>query len=111
MRVIAFLIILLGASLNIQARSLHMARCVIAATDSIAPFTTEELLGQFEPASHREFIKIHASLSSKPNLYLRKEAYDAFISMHKLAAQDGVNLTIISATRNFNYQKSIWVFK
>jgi D-alanyl-D-alanine carboxypeptidase len=108
MRAIAILLILLGASLNIQARSLHIGACNQVFCDSLKPFTAEELLGQFDPAKHPNFIKVSTSLASKPDLYLRREAYDAFISMHKLAAKDGVQLTIISATRNFNYQKSIW---
>jgi len=37
-----------------------------------------------------------------------KEAYEAWKKMHAAAAKDGVNLIIISATRNFDYQKGIW---
>jgi LAS superfamily LD-carboxypeptidase LdcB len=108
MRILLIVIIVWGASLNIQARSLHIGTTHVAQTDSLKPYTAEELLGQFEPATHPGFIKVSSSVSSKPNLYLRREAYDAFISMHKIAARDGIQLTIISATRNFNYQKSIW---
>jgi len=108
MQYITFVLILMGAILNFQARALHLIVFDIATTDSLKPFTAEDLLGQFEPATHPDFVKIHSSLSSKPNLYLRKEAYDAYISMHNNAAKEGIQLTIISATRNFNHQKSIW---
>ncbi len=41
-------------------------------------------------------------------MYLRKETLTAFIKMAEKAKEDGVVLKIISATRNFNYQKSLW---
>jgi LAS superfamily LD-carboxypeptidase LdcB len=41
-------------------------------------------------------------------MYLRREAYRAFIRMHNAAKVDGVNLQISSATRNFEDQKNIW---
>jgi LAS superfamily LD-carboxypeptidase LdcB len=108
MRIFFLFIIAWGASLNIQARSLHLAVSQHAQTDSLTPYTTEELLGQFDPATHPAFVKVSSSMSSKPNLFLRREAYESFINMQKIAATEGITLTIISATRNFNYQKSIW---
>jgi len=39
---------------------------------------------------------------------MRKEAYEAFKKMHAKAKTEGINFTIKSATRNFNYQKGIW---
>lgn len=68
------------------------------------------LAGKFDPASHPLFIKIdgeHARGNAK-GAYLRKEAYEAFIKMNADARQDGVELFIISATRNFESQKRIW---
>jgi zinc D-Ala-D-Ala carboxypeptidase len=70
--------------------------------------TKDELLGKFNPATHPDFIEIDPSYTSKAHLYMRKEAYDAFKSMHAKATQDGVKLTILSATRNFDHQKGIW---
>lgn len=43
--------------------------------------------------------------------YLRKEAMQAFSSMHDAAKQDGITLKIISATRTFFAQKAIWEAK
>lgn len=68
------------------------------------------LAGKFDPASHPLFIKLgdeHARGSAR-GAYLRKEAYEAFIKMSAAARQDGVELFIISATRNFESQKRIW---
>jgi zinc D-Ala-D-Ala carboxypeptidase len=78
-----------------------------APSDSIT-FTKEELLGQFEPSKHPDFVRIAAAHTTKENIYLRKVAYDAFVKMHNRAAQEGIRIIIISATRNFNDQKKIW---
>lgn len=67
-----------------------------------------ELMGQFDPSSHADFTRIESQFTSKEGIYLRTECYEAFKRMHAHAAADGVNLKIISATRNFNYQKGIW---
>ncbi len=106
--VVLFFVYFMAASLFIQARPsrLHLSPQCLA--DSIQPFPAAELLGQFDPTTHPNFIKISSTFSSKPNLYMRKEAYDAYIQMHKKATSEGINLIILSATRNFNYQKSIW---
>ncbi len=71
-------------------------------------FSKDELLGKIEPSKHVDFIKIESQFSSKSNIYLRKEAYDQFKLMYAAAKEDGINLIIISATRNFSYQKGIW---
>ncbi len=68
------------------------------------------LLGKFEPSEHLQFVKIsdeHGQGSAKGG-YLRKETYEAFVRMHDAAIKDGVDLIIISATRNFESQKRIW---
>ena len=66
------------------------------------------VLGKFDPAAHKWFTKIDIKYADRQGLYLHKEAYDAFKDMWSAAKEDGVNLTIRSATRNFGYQKSIW---
>ncbi len=68
------------------------------------------LLGKFDPTTHPQFSKLsdeHAQGSAK-GAYLRKETYDAFITMSEAARKEGVELIIISATRNFDSQKRIW---
>lgn len=76
--------------------------------DSTTIFTKSDLLGKFDPAAHPEFEKIASTHTGKSNIYLRKETYEAFKRMHKAAQLEGVNIQIISATRNFDYQKGIW---
>lgn len=72
------------------------------------PIPVKYLLGQFEPSKDENFARIEGAYTAKSNIYLRKETYDAFKEMHAAAKADGVNLQIVSATRNFNYQKGIW---
>lgn len=79
-------------------------------TDTIKPpeFTLNYVMGQFDPASHPDFVVIDTQHADRPGLYLRWEAYTAFVDMYEAAKKDGIRLQIRSATRNFDYQKSIW---
>ncbi len=73
----------------------------------IPSYTKAELLGDIDPADHRDFDKLRSRYTTKRS-YLREEVYDAFKDMWKAAEDDGINLVIISATRNRTYQKGIW---
>lgn len=73
----------------------------------IPEFEKKDLLGDIDPAEHRDFDKLRSKYSSK-EAYLREEVYDAFKKMWKAAQADGINLSIVSATRNRSYQKGIW---
>lgn len=73
----------------------------------IPEFEKIDLLGDIDPAKHRDFDKLRSKYCSKES-YLREEVYDAFKDMWKAAQADGIELTIISATRNRTYQKGIW---
>jgi zinc D-Ala-D-Ala carboxypeptidase len=66
------------------------------------------LLGHFDPAKDTNFTLLKSPYSNQTGLYLRKEVYNAFKIMYDSAKYDGINLNIISATRNFDSQKSIW---
>jgi len=68
------------------------------------------LLGKFNPNQDSRFVVLddqHTAGSAR-GAYLRKETYEAFIRMANAAKEDGVQLTIISATRNYFQQKAIW---
>lgn len=73
-----------------------------------ATLTIDELLGKIDPAKHTEFTKIDSKYTDKSNIYLRKATYKAFLQMYQAAAKEGVQLKIVSATRNFTDQKRIW---
>lgn len=80
---------------------------VEATEQDISP---EYLMGKFTPKEHPLFDRIPSRMSSR-EMYLRKEALAAFEKMHQAAKKDGIELTIISATRPFHHQKSIWEAK
>ena len=67
-----------------------------------------ELTGRFNPAGHPDFVTVGKPYATKSGMLLRKEAFDAFKKMWDAAKKDGINLTIISSTRNFDQQKAIW---
>jgi LAS superfamily LD-carboxypeptidase LdcB len=82
--------------------------CALFAVSQSRTFSKEELLGKLEPAKDADFVKIEMKYTTKENIYLRKEVYAQMTAMIDAAAKDGVKLVVISATRNFNYQKGIW---
>ncbi len=73
-----------------------------------SPISRDELLGRFDPAAHPDFVRLEPSLAVRPNLYLRREAYEALIHMATAAQVEGVKLRVLSATRTFAQQKAIW---
>lgn len=77
-------------------------------TSEVVRVPWNELIGQFEPAEHPDFERISSRYTSKPDIYLRREALQAFDQMHEHASRDGVELSILSATRNWNYQRMLW---
>ena len=78
----------------------------VAVTVQVPPLS--ELLGLVEPANDTAFLEIPSRQSSRSGLFLRREACEAFVAMHDAAAQAGVVLTALSATRPFGHQASIW---
>lgn len=66
------------------------------------------ITGQFDPKTHPLFIEIDSKYADRKGLFLRKEAMVAFMGMSEAAKKEGINLQIVSATRNFDYQKRIW---
>ena len=81
--------------------------------DSIPEITLSKaaLLGQLNPAQDSDFTRISTKYTDKDSIYLRKQAYQAFVQMAQTAREAGISLQIISATRNFTAQKRIWEAK
>ena len=65
------------------------------------------VLGKFNYKNNNLFVKVNPTHSSK-TIYLNNEVYIAFVDMYKQAKADGIDLKIISGTRNFTEQKAIW---
>ncbi len=75
-------------------------------------YTREELTGHIDPESRGDFAAVPLEYTAgRTGLYLRRETLEAFERMREAALQDGIPLTVISATRNFNWQKGIWEAK
>ncbi len=74
-------------------------------------YSKDFLLGRYIPGNQADFSKISSRYSSKDGLYLQTQAYEAFKKMAQAAEKDGIKLIIVSATRNFSDQKSIWEAK
>jgi LAS superfamily LD-carboxypeptidase LdcB len=69
------------------------------------------VLGKINYATNEAFVIVPELVASRSGMYLRNEVLSAFSHMKQAAKKDGVNLTIISAARNFNHQKRIWEAK
>lgn len=109
-----FSIILLVFSCNFEAKKMNSAKVLKTQTDTIKTIkkpnisiTKQIVLGKFDYKTNSTFIKVNSEYSAK-TLYLNKEVYSAFLKMHKAAATDGIDLNILSGTRNFKEQKAIW---
>ena len=86
------------------------------ASETIVPeidssFTLDYLRGRFNPAKHPDFVKVDAKYTDGDPYRLHKETYAAFEHMHAAAKADGIDLVMVSATRNFDRQRSIWEAK
>lgn len=68
------------------------------------------LTGRFEPAERSDFVLVDPKYvwNGINSMYLRKEAYEAFVQMESAASAEDVDLKLVSATRNFEYQRSFW---
>jgi len=66
------------------------------------------LTGKFNPKTHPDFIEIELPYANRKGMFMHKKAYECFKKMHIHAKNDGINLQIISAARNFERQKQIW---
>lgn len=75
------------------------------------PFDVDYLCGRFDPDRHPDFALIRPEHASKSDMYMRRDAYEAFCAMYEAALRDGVRLRIVSAARNYARQKAIWEAK
>jgi len=67
-----------------------------------------KIIGTLQPSQDTSFTLISKQHADREGLYMHKEAYVAFTKMYEAAQNDGINLEIRSAARNFDYQKRIW---
>ena len=66
------------------------------------------LLGRFDPQKHPDFVLIDQKYADKEGMMMQAEAYNAFLKMAHAGELAGHSFCILSATRNFFYQKYLW---
>ena len=88
--------------------SLSLFLCTSSSTVPI--YTTGDLTGRFSPETHQDFVPV-SNAYTVSGTYMRKEAYEALVKMFKAASRDGINLVIVSGTRNHARQTEIWTDK
>lgn len=71
----------------------------------------EDLLGHNKPEKDQSFVNLKAPYAFRTDAFLREEVALAFIKMADKAQKEGIQLVVISATRNWKYQKRIWESK
>lgn len=71
-------------------------------------FTKSRVMGQFVPSTDTLFVPYRPPYDTTAIMFVHRETYNAFIRMSEAATQDGINLFIVSATRNFQRQAAIW---
>ena len=74
-------------------------------------YPLEYIMGKFDPSEHEDFVIVENTYTRREGMYLHKDTYEAFKKMYAAAKADSVTLRIVSGTRNFNSQKSIWEAK
>jgi len=76
------------------------------AKEKYAPETwpsKDELLGKIDPSTHPDFTRIDPAIGYFPEMYLRKDTYQAFLDMRKAARNDGINLTLNLQCERFTF--------
>ena len=67
------------------------------------------LLGKLSSSKRDSLLSpIDKEYANKDGMFMHRDAYDAFLKMHDNARENGIELTIISAFRDFDHQKRIW---
>ena len=67
------------------------------------------LLGKLNKSQKDSLLsRIDSKYANRDGMYMHKKAYNAFLEMHDAAHEDGIELIIVSAFRDFDHQKRIW---
>ena len=74
-------------------------------------YTLSILLGKYNPAKDDSYQIIPPNLTTQTNMYLHRQALDAFTLMADEAKKAGFDIYINSAIRDFSTQKYIWESK
>ena len=75
--------------------------------EKVSEIPIDFLLGKFEYSDHKDFVLMDSKWSDK-DIYLQRDANAAFEKMAEAAQKEGIDLIVVSGTRNFNEQRRIW---
>lgn len=90
----------------------RLAEVPSSAEDWTGLYHPKYLKGDFKATEHPDFAVVpKAWTDGDGTYYLHTATIQAFGAMRKAALQDGVELIIVSAFRNFSRQKAIWEAK
>ena len=70
-------------------------------------YSKSELLGRINPSSPL-FSEVPIKFASRTGMLLRTEVLNAFHGLQQAASDEDIELIILSGTRTFSHQKSIW---
>lgn len=103
-----FLIFVLSCGSVSGPKTSDISVQVLPGQDTLKDIGTSYIMGKFDPATHPEFMLIPEEYVDQKGRYIRKDVFEAYKKMYVAAKKEGIQLVIISATRNFDAQKKIW---
>jgi len=90
--------------------ALFLLAIISIAANAQSKIGKDFLLGRFDYTKDTSFIKVNGRYADNVT-YLQKTTYAAYKKMYAAALKDGIKLNIISGTRSFDNQSSIWKAK
>jgi zinc D-Ala-D-Ala carboxypeptidase len=79
---------------------------------AVPQYDKNYLSGKFDPSKHPDFMVLPSKYCADNKvIYVRKETGEALIKMIDAASKDSLIFTVLSGTRNFEYQARIWESK
>lgn len=73
-----------------QVVSVNQVEASTADSTKATYLNKDYLMGKFDPSTHQDFSKIASQYTEKAEIYMRKDAYEAFVQMAEHAKSDGI---------------------
>lgn len=94
---------------NMEIEEAHPSDSILLSTPNFPndSLILKHLLGIFDYKKDTFFSLVKIDYCTK-TMYLQKDVYQKFVEMHNAAKKENITLLIVSGTRNFDEQKTIW---
>lgn len=94
---------------NMEIEEAHPSDSILLSTPNFPndSLLLKHLLGIFDYKKDTFFSLVKIDYCTK-TMYLQKDVYQKFVEMHNAAKKENITLLIVSGTRNFDEQKTIW---